>query len=278
MLPPIFFLKTMTLSINEIDNLTQTAIHAARLGGAILQDYAKKGFTIHSKGQAINLVTEADLRSEEAIIQSIRSTFPEHQILSEEQGLRDISQHPIKWIIDPLDGTINFAHGFPMYNVSIGVEYQGTCVIGVIFDPTRDELFLGQQGRGATLNGTPVQASATPKLAEALLVTGFAYDIHTATDNNLKEFCAFTLRARGMRRTGTAAIDLCYIACGRLDGFWELQLNPWDTAAGKVIVEEAGGKITNYAGEPYSIYGKTILATNTLIHSEMLGVLKEVRP
>jgi myo-inositol-1(or 4)-monophosphatase len=268
----------MPLSSNEIDDLTQTAIHAARLGGAILQDYAKKGFTIHSKGQAINLVTEADLRSEEAIIQTIRNTFPEHQILSEEQGLQDIPQHPIKWIIDPLDGTINFAHGFPMYNVSIGVEYQGACVIGVIFDPTRNELFLGQQGRGATLNGTPIQVSATPNLAEALLVTGFAYDIHTASDNNLKEFCAFTLRARGMRRTGTAAIDLCYIACGRLDGFWELQLNPWDTAAGQVIVNEAGGKITNYAGEPYSIYGKTILATNTLIHSEMLGVLKEVRP
>jgi myo-inositol-1(or 4)-monophosphatase len=267
----------MTLSINEIDDLTQTAIHAARLGGAILQDYAKKGFTIHSKGQPINLVTEADLRSEEAIIQTIRNTFPEHQILSEEQGLQDIPQHPIKWIIDPLDGTINFAHGFPMYNVSIGLEYQGTCVIGVIYDPTRDEIFLGQQGRGATLNGMPIQVSTTPKLAEALLVTGFAYDIHTATDNNLKEFCAFTLRARGMRRTGTAAIDLCYIACGRLDGFWEFQLNPWDTAAGKVIVDEAGGKITDYAGEPYSIYGKTILATNTLIHSEMLGVLKEVR-
>jgi len=280
MLPPFFLLslKIMTLSINEIDNLTQKAIHAARLGGAILQDFAKKGFTIHSKGQTINLVTEADLRSEEAVIQSIRNTFPEHQILSEEQGLQDSPQHPIKWIIDPLDGTINFAHGFPMYNVSIGVEYQGSCVIGVIYDPTRDELFLGQQGRGATLNDTPIQVSTTPKLAEALLVTGFAYDIHTATDNNLKEFCAFTLRARGMRRTGTAAIDLCYIACGRLDGFWELQLNPWDTAAGKVIVEEAGGKITNYAGEPYSIYGKTILATNTLIHPEMLGVIKEIRP
>jgi myo-inositol-1(or 4)-monophosphatase len=270
-------LKIMTLSIKEIDNLTQRAIHAARLGGAILQDFAKKGFSVHSKEQAINLVTEADLRSEEAIIQSIRNTFPEHQILSEEQGLQDSPQHPIKWIIDPLDGTINFAHGFPMYNVSIGVEYQGACVIGVIYDPTRDELFLGQQGRGATLNGIPIQVSATPKLTEALLVTGFAYDIHTATDNNLKEFCAFTLRARGMRRTGTAAIDLCYIACGRLDGFWELQLNPWDTAAGKVIVEEAGGKITNYAGESYSIYGKTILATNSLIHSEMLRVLKEIQ-
>ena len=268
----------MTLSLIEIDNLTQTAVQAARLGGAILQDYAKKGFSVHSKGQAINLVTEADLRSEEAIIQTIQTTFPEHQILSEEQGQQGIPQHSIKWIIDPLDGTVNFAHRFPMYNVSIGVEYQGNCVIGVIYDPTRDELFLGQQGRGATLNGTPIHISATPKLAEALLVTGFAYDIHTAADNNLKEFCAFAVRARGMRRTGTAAIDLCYIACGRLDGFWELQLNPWDTAAGKVIVEEAGGTVTNYAGGPYSIYGKTILATNGLIHSEMLEIIKETRP
>ena len=267
----------MPLSSNEIDNLTQTAIQAARLGGVILQDYAQKGFSVHSKGETINLVTEADLHSEKAIIESIRTTFPEHQILSEEQGLQDIPKHPIKWIIDPLDGTVNFAHGFPMYNVSIGVECEGTCVIGVIYDPTRDELFLGQQGRGATLNGKPIHVSAASKLAEALLVTGFAYDIHTATDNNLEEFCAFTVRAGGMRRTGTAAIDLCYIACGRLDGFWELQLKPWDTAAGKVIVEEAGGKITNYSGEPYSIYGKTILATNGLIHQEMIEVLREIR-
>ena len=267
----------MTPSHNEIDNLTQTAIQAARLGGAILQDYAKKGFTVHSKGETINLVTEADLHSEKSIIESIRTTFPEHQILGEEQGLQDIPQHPIKWIIDPLDGTVNFAHGFPMYNVSIGVEYQGTCVIGVIYDPTRDELFLGQQGRGATLNGTPIHVSATPTLVKALLVTGFAYDIHTATDNNLKEFSAFAIRAGGMRRTGTAAIDLCYIACGRLDGFWELQLKPWDTAAGKVIVEEAGGKITDYAGKPYSIYGSTVLATNGHIHSEMIEVLREIR-
>ncbi len=267
----------MPLSITEIDDLTQTAIQAARLGGAILQDYAKKGFKVHSKGESINLVTEADLQSEKAIIQSIRKAFPEHQILSEEQGLQDIPEHPIKWIIDPLDGTVNFAHGFPMYNVSIGVEYEGTSVIGVIYDPTRDELFLGQQGRGATLNDTPIHVSSKPKIAEALLVTGFAYDIHTATDTNLKEFCAFTVRAGGMRRTGTAAIDLAYIACGRLDGFWELQLKPWDTAAGKIIVEEAGGKITNYAGEPYSIYGTTLLASNGLIHNDMIEILQTTR-
>jgi myo-inositol-1(or 4)-monophosphatase len=258
----------------ELQTITQIAILAAKQGGAILLDYAKKGFKIHKKEQAINLVTEADLHSEKVIIATIQHAFPEHQILSEEQGLQDIPAHAIKWIIDPLDGTTNFAHGFPMYNVSIGVEHEGTCILGVVYDPTRDELFLGQQGCGATLNDTPIHVSTTPELAEALLVTGFPYDVHTATDNNLKECCAFTLRARGMRRTGTAALDLCYIACGRLDGFWELRLKPWDTAAGKVIVEEAGGKITNYVGEPYSIYGDTLLATNGLIHQEMIEVLR----
>lgn len=267
----------MSRSLTEFDSLTTIAVQAARQGGAILLDYAKKGFHVHQKDQAINLVTEADLRSEEAVIETIRRAFPHHQILSEEQGLQDIPTHPIKWIIDPLDGTTNFAHGFPMYNVSIGVEYEGACVLGVVYDPTRNELFLAQKGKGATLNGTPIHVSTTPKLNEALLVTGFAYDVHTAKDNNLKEFCAFTVRARGMRRTGTAAIDLCYIACGRFDGFWELQLNPWDTAAGKVILEEAGGKITNYEGDPYSIYGDTIIATNTHIHPEMVEVLKSCR-
>lgn len=267
----------MPLSPTEFDALTRIAIQAARQAGAILLDYAKQGFQIHKKEQAINLVTEADLRSEESIIQTIRHAFPDHQILSEEQGMQDIPANPIKWIIDPLDGTTNFAHGFPLYNVSIGVEYEGACILGVVYDPTRDELFLGQQGQGATLNGTPIHVSCTPKLNEALLVTGFAYDVHTAKDNNLKEFCAFTVRARGIRRTGTAAIDLSYIACGRFDGFWELKLNPWDTAAGKIIVEEAGGTITNYAGEPYSIYGTTLIATNGLIHQEMVEVLRETR-
>ncbi len=267
----------MPLSNNEIDGLTQTAIQAARQGGAILQDYVQKGFAIHSKGETINLVTEADLQSEKAIIQTIRQAFPDHQILSEEEGAQESPPHAMKWIIDPLDGTVNFAHGFPMYNVSIGIEYNGTCVIGVTYDPNRDELFLGQKGRGATLNDSPIRVSTAPTLEKALLVTGFAYDVHTATNNNLKEFCAFTGRAGGMRRTGTAAIDLCYIACGRLDGFWELQLKPWDTAAGKVIVEEAGGKVTNYLGEPYSIYGSTLIASNGHIHEEMQKVMREVR-
>ncbi len=267
----------MSLPQSDLHPFTEVAIRAARQGGNILREYVNNYFEIRHKRQSINLVTEADLRSEEVIIQTIREAFPDHQILSEEQGMQDIPDHPVKWIIDPLDGTTNFAHGFPLYNVSIGVEYQGACVIGVVFDPTRDELFLGQHGCGAMLNGEPVHVSSTPKLNEALLVTGFAYDVHTAQDNNLKEFCAFTLRARGIRRTGTAAIDLCYIACGRFDGFWELHLNPWDTAAGKVIVEEAGGTITNYQNKPYSIYGQTLIATNGRIHQETVEVLREIR-
>ncbi len=266
----------MSLSSTELATIAETATQAARQAGVLLLDYAQKGFSVHQKEQAINLVTEADLHAEQTIIDHVRASFPDHQILSEEQGLHD-SPHPTKWIIDPLDGTTNFAHGFPMYNVSIGVEHEGRVVVGVVFDPTRNELFFGQQGCGATLNGTPIHVSKTPKLNEALLVTGFAYDIHTAEDNNLKEFCAFALKARGMRRTGTAAIDLCYIATGRFDGFWEMKLNPWDTAAGTLIVREAGGTVTDYGGEPHSIYSDTIIATNGLFHPEMVEVLQTVR-
>lgn len=258
----------------ELDSLTQVAIQAARLGGAVLDEYAQRGFQIHEKEHAINLVTEADLQSEKVVIHTIKQAYPTHQILSEEAGLHPRQHHPYKWIIDPLDGTTNFAHGFPMYNVSIGVEHEGTRLIGVVYDPTRKELFVGQQGKGATLNGTPIHVSSTPKLGEALLVTGFAYDVHAAPDNNLKEFCQLTLHARGIRRTGSAAIDLCYIACGRFDGFWELKLHPWDTAAGTLIVEEAGGTVTDYKGQPFSIYGKEIVASNGLIHEEMRRVLR----
>ena len=266
----------MHITPSDLDNLIKTAIEAAQLGGSILTDYAKKGFEIEKKSD-INLLTEADLASEKAVVSAIKQAFPSHQILAEEKGLHTTHTSPYKWIIDPLDGTTNFAHGFPMYNVSIGVECEGTIVVGVVLDPTRNELFVAQKGRGATLNNMPIHVSATPTLSEALLVTGFAYDIHTVEDNNLKEFCAFSLRARGMRRTGTAAIDLCYIACGRFDGFWEFKLNPWDTAAGKLIVEEAGGKVTNYKGDPYSIYGQDLIASNGLIHQDMVEVLQEIR-
>ncbi len=266
----------MKISETELEQLTEVAIEAAQIGGSILSAFTKKGFEIQKKSE-INLVTEADLASEKAIVSTISKAFPSHQILAEEKGLHTTHESSYKWIIDPLDGTTNFAHGFPMYNVSIGVEYEGTVLVGVVLDPTRNEIFVAKKGQGSTLNNIPIQVSKTPKLSDALLVTGFAYDVQTVADNNLKEFCAFSLQARGMRRTGTAAIDLCYIACGRFDGFWELKLNPWDTAAGKLVVEEAGGKITDYTDSPFSIYGKDIIASNGLIHDEMVEVLKEAR-
>jgi myo-inositol-1(or 4)-monophosphatase len=256
-------------------NFLDSAVEIAREAGALLVHHFERRPAFELKGD-FDLVTAADRASEALIVERLRSHFPAHNIVAEEGGGHE-SASEYRWYVDPLDGTTNFAHGFPMYNVSIGVEYEGACVLGVVFDPTRNELFLAQKGKGATLNGTPIHVSVTPKLNEALLVTGFAYDVHTAKDNNLKEFCAFTVRTRGIRRTGTAAIDLCYIACGRFDGFWELQLNPWDTAAGKIMVEEAGGKMTNYQGEPYSIYGNTLIATNGHIHQEMIEVLKETR-
>ena len=258
---------------SEIERFTKIAIEAAYTGGNVLQEFAQTGFQVEHKDR-INLVTEADIHSEQAIVEVIRNAFPSHQILAEEQGLHTQSHTPYQWIIDPLDGTTNFAHGFPMYNVSIGLEYEGTCIIGVVLDPSRQELFVGQYGCGATLNGTSIKPSHNTPLNKALLVTGFGYDVHESPDNNLDEFCRFTLCAQGIRRTGSAALDMSYVACGRFDGFWELNLCPWDTAAGLVIVREAGGEVTNWKGGSFSIYDKQLLASNGVIHQEMVDVLQ----
>lgn len=238
-----------------------------------MQEHARHGFRIEHK-DAVNLVTDADRRAEETIVDAINRAFPDHQILAEERGLAG-SQSPFKWVIDPLDGTTNFAHGFPAYCVSIGLEYQGKCILGVVFDPTRQELFVGEAGGGAFLNGTQIHVSRTPKLDDGLLVTGFAYDIRESPNNNLDHFARFALRAQGIRRTGSAALDLCYVAAGRFDGFWELKLHPWDTAAGTLMVLEAGGQVTNFKGGPFSIYSQEIVASNSLIHNEMLEVLRQ---
>jgi myo-inositol-1(or 4)-monophosphatase len=249
------------------------AVAAAQQAGRILYDYARRGFRVRHKG-TLNLVTDADLHAEQVIVDAIHRAFPDHQVLAEERGQTG-GDSPFKWIIDPLDGTTNFAHGFPAYAVSIGVEYQGRCIIGVVYDPTREELFVGEAGGGSTLNGQPIHVSQTPKLNEALLVTGFAYDIRVSPQNNLDHFARFAVRAQGIRRTGAAAIDLCYVACGRFDGFWELKLQPWDTAAGSVIVSEAGGRVSDFRGSAFSIYGSELVASNGLIHDEMLEVLNQ---
>ena len=252
--------------------LKATAIAAARTAGGIIRDCARAGFRVELK-DTVNLVTDADRRSEQAIIEAILAKFHDHRILAEEGGQHAAGASPFQWIIDPLDGTTNFAHGFPAYCVSIGIEYEGQGLLGVVYDPTRDELFTGERGSGAFLNDRPIHASKTVTLNQALLVTGFAYDIRVSPNNNLNYFNRFAVRAQGLRRTGTAALDLCYVACGRFDGFWELKLKPWDTAAGSVILTEADGRITDFKGGAFSIYGQEMAASNGLIHEAMLDVL-----
>ena len=256
----------------ELEGFKATALEAAAVAGQILLDYARHGFQIEYK-HAIDLVTDADRKSEQAIIDTIRRTYRHHDILAEERGMESAGTSPYKWIIDPLDGTTNFAHGFPMYCVSIGLEYRGQIVLGVIFDPTRQELFVAVSGQGARRNGEPISVSRSSTLDAALLVTGFAYDLRESTHNNLDYFSRFCLVARGVRRTGSAAIDLCYVAAGRFDGFWEMKLHPWDMAAGSLIVTEAGGRMSDFKGGAFSIYGYEMVASNGLINDEMLDVL-----
>jgi myo-inositol-1(or 4)-monophosphatase len=253
--------------------LKETALEAARIAGEVLREHARSGFQVEYK-DTVNLVTDADRRAEQAIVDAIEKTYPTHRILAEERGLQAIQHSPYQWVIDPLDGTTNFAHGFPAYCVSIGLEYQGTPILGVVLDPTRRELFVAEVGGGAFLNGKPLRVSPTPSMNRALLVTGFAYDIRESRQNNLDHFARFALRTQGVRRTGSAALDLCYVAAGRFDGFWELKLHPWDTAAGLVMVLEAGGRVTDFKGSLYSIYEPSIVASNGLIHDEMLKVLR----
>ena len=251
------------------EGFKKIAVEAARLGGAVLQEQARRGFNVEHK-DAVNLVTDADRHAEETIVEVIRAAYPDHRILAEEGGAHVAGASDYQWVIDPLDGTTNFAHGFPAYCVSIGLEYQGRCILGVVFDPTRGELYLGAEGEGATLNGTPLRVSSTGLLNTALLVTGFAYDIRESSNNNLDHFSRFSLRAQGVRRTGTAALDLCYVAAGRFDGFWELQLAPWDVAAGTLLVREAGGIVTDIAGSHDVIKHGSIVAGNPVMHGWLM--------
>lgn len=259
------------------DRLLETAVTAARAAGALLLNYSSRGFHVEYKNP-INLVTDADRAAEECVIDHIRSRFPSHGFLAEERGRIDEAPSPYLWIIDPLDGTTNFAHGYPAYCVSIGLECHGRCLLGVIYDPSRDELFTAMDQMGAYLNGRPIHVSGATTLGSSLLVTGFAYDIRETPRNNLDHFCKFALRAQGLRRTGSAALDLCYVAAGRFDGFWEIRLNPWDMAAGSVIVREAGGQLTNFGGKDLSIYEHELVASNGRIHKAMLTVLNEASP
>lgn len=259
----------MSLSYLEV------AEKAAREAGKVLKDNLGKVREIEYKAKN-SLVTEVDNLSEGLIIEIIKSSFPSHGILAEESG-RDkrISSHV--WIIDPLDGTTNYAHTYPVFSVSIALEVEGVIRLGVVYDPMREELFSAELGKGAYMNGKVIRVSQTRAVEESLLCTGFTHENEWMVDENLRHFENFIRRSRAVRRDGSAALDLCYVACGRYDGFWELGLHPWDTAAGFLILKEAGGLVTDFSGNGFSIHDEEILATNGLIHDEMIGVISLCR-
>ena len=261
----------LVLSSEECARYLATAVHAAEAAGAVLLDHARSGFRIDHKA-AINLVTDADRQAEESIVRTILSAHPTHRILAEERGRDGATESPYQWIIDPLDGTTNFAHGYPCFCVTLALEHDGEIVVGVTFDPTRNELFAAERGCGASLNGKPIRVSNCEDLGDALIVTGFPYDIKHR-ENFARHLTEMLLSSRGVRRDGSAAIDMAYVACGRFDGFWEEGLNPWDVAAGVLLIEEAGGQLSYYDGRPFSIYTPPICASNGLLHSQMLKIL-----
>ncbi len=249
----------------------ELAKKACLLSGEIQMASLGHVHDIHFKGE-INLVTEVDRKCEHEIVSLIQGTFPTHDILAEEgSGQRKDSEY--KWIIDPLDGTTNYAHAYPLFCTSIALEYKGEIVLGVVYEPNLKELFLAEKGAGATINGQRLKVSETETLKSSLLSTGFAYNVAKAKDNNLQHFQDFILNAQAVRRDGVAAVDLCYTAAGRFDGFWELDLFPWDVAAGYLMIQEAGGQVTDFRGRPFSVYSKEILASNGRIHSEMIKII-----
>ena len=247
------------------------AIEAATESGLFIRRSMGKVKEVSYKGR-INIVTDVDVTAEEMILEKIHSAFPGHSIVSEESGLHDKGS-PYRWIIDPLDGTTNYTRSFPFFCVSIALEYEGVMALGVIYDPLRDELFCAERGGGARLNKKRIVVSKTKTLAKSFLATGFAYGIREVQDDNIQHFKDFLMRVMAIRRAGSAALDLAYVACGRFDGFWELDLHPWDVAAGYLIVREAGGRITRFDGSKYSYLDKDLLASNGLIHNQMISIL-----
>lgn len=254
----------------------RVAVAAARAAGQLLRSELPGSRQIAYKGGPTNLVTEMDARAEELIVRQLLSAFPDDGVLAEERGATP-GRSGRRWIIDPLDGTTNYAHALPMFSVSIALEAERRIQLGVVFDPNLDELYVAERGRGLTLNDRRLAVSMTTTLDASLLTTGFPYNIRQTADTNLKEYAAFALRCRGVRRIGSAVLDLAWVAGGRFDGHWELSLGPWDVAAGSLFVEEAGGRITNLTGAALDIDAPTVVASNGRIHDEMLAVLREIR-
>lgn len=264
--------------LNDASNLEDrltAALDAARTAGAILMKGLGEPHTVRTKSAATDLLTEIDLEAEETLLDILRTRFPEDGFLAEESGGRAGAEGT--WIIDPLDGTTNFAHGIPFFSVSIAFADSSGVRLGVVFDPVRDELFQAALGQGALLNGQLIQVSETPDLNRSLLTTGFPYDVRTTEENNLENYAAFALRTQGVRRLGSAALDLAYVAAGRFDGYWELLSYPWDVAAGTLLVSEAGGTVSKTTDRELPRFvgsdGVSVLATNGRIHSAMLAAL-----
>ncbi len=254
--------------------LKNTLLRAVEAGADEILRFFNKEFTISNKEGINNLVTEADHAAEKAIFAVIRETYPDHHILSEETGDM-VTNSEYKWIIDPIDGTINFAHGIPLNCVSIAIEHKGEMIFGAVYNPHLKELFFAEKGKGATLNEKPIRVSVKSEAIKACLVTGFPYTYINIPNGPLEIFERFIRKGVPVRRLGSAAIDLCWVACGRFDGFYEHKLEAWDSAAGYLIVEEAGGKVTDFDGNKYSPYQHRILATNGVIHAEMLDIINQ---
>jgi myo-inositol-1(or 4)-monophosphatase len=263
-------------NVLDLNKALDFAVETVREAGALLCEYYRSGVTVKYKGE-IDLITEADHASEALILKRIRSAYPDYAILSEESGA-SANASPKIWIADPLDGTTNFAHGLPIFSVTLALMVNDLIEVGATYDPIYDELYTAQRGQGAYLNGERLRVSVTPTLDEALLVTGFPYDRRTNPNNNIRQFTDFSLRAQGVLRLGSAALDLGAVAAGRLDGYWEFKINPWDIAAGVLMVTEAGGQVTAPDGSPLDLFARQVVASNGLIQAEVLGVLAGSQP
>lgn len=257
--------------------LLATAIEAALAAGRLQLQYFRKSPAITKKGR-IDLVTAADLAVEHVFRTLIAARFPTHAVLGEESAAgQDVVDAPLRWIIDPVDGTTNFAHGLGFFCVSIALEVHGRMELGVVYDPVADELFVAERGRGARLNGVPIRTAPCGALVDALLCTGFPYSVREDRRRQLHVFGAFLEEAQAVRRLGSAALDLCYVACGRLDGYWEEKIHIWDVAAGALIVQEAGGRVSGMGGEPHEPFAGHLVAASTDLHDAMLDVIRQTR-
>lgn len=260
-----------------LNEALQVAIETARAAGEILRTGLSQPHEIHLKGNATDIATETDAAAEKLIVERLQAAFPQHSILGEEGGAYDAEGAEYRWVIDPLDGTTNFTHGIPHFSVSIALtDSNGWPVVGVVYAPLLDECFAVLKGHGTTLNDAPLYVSKTPILSQSVIASGFPYDKWHDTRNNVDHWGNFVVRSRGIRRMGSAALDLAYVAAGRFDGYWEQKLSPWDMMAGALLVQEAGGRVSGFDGTPEAIRATkpNLVASNTLIHEEILAILR----